>query len=117
MVAIAGEKARWNGRALTGRGIPTQDLRIGTLYAARKDSVPFADLLRRVKLERVRLKRSQLSNQRCRLLGHIAMPLKGSHPTPAPSVPSRGPAGARLLALVLLPTTGATPSPPRTRGA
>ena len=62
---------------LTGRGIPTQDLRIGTLYAARKDSVPFADLLRRVKLERVRLKRCQLSNQRCRLLGYIAMPLKG----------------------------------------
>ena len=75
-VAPTGEQRARRRTSSARRRIAAQDFRIGTLYAARNNSVPFAGLVRRVELEKCGFHTRKLLDEAQRFFCDEAVPLE-----------------------------------------
>ena len=76
IIPSAQQQARRDGRPTPRHSFAAENLRIGSLHAARQRNVPSAGLLRRVQLKVCSLKTCELTNEGGCFFCNEAVPLK-----------------------------------------
>ena len=75
-VVVCEQQPAWDARAAPRDSVSAQNFRIGPLDTTRQRSVPSANFLRRLEFQSSRFLARQLSNETCRLLCDVAVPLE-----------------------------------------